>query len=437
MSETAKAEEMLRKWKGDKYTFGTDVLQKVGEYAKEYGSKTILCHSHREWVQSSVKKIKKALEAKEVRYQSVLGARENAPREDLYRISLHIAKFQPDSIIPIGGGSTIDACKAASVLASYSPQEVASVFNVNELTASTIEPFFGVNTVTKIEQETGRKIIPLIAVQTAASSAAHLTKYSNITDPLTGQKKLIVDEAIVPASAIFDFDSTRNSPEDLTIDGGLDGLSHTWEVFMGATGKPYYEMVKNIIITSTRLILKNLLSLREKSDDMDARKAICLGTDLGGYAIMVGGTNGGHLGSFSLVDILSHGRACAILNPYYTVYFCENIQDQLQVIGKIYRENGLISVEIESLDGRELAETVAKGMIVFLDRLGVPKNLNRAGATKEHVTRMLSAAKNPQLKSKLLNMPKPLDPDKGDIDHFMEPILNAAYSGDLSLIKIS
>ena len=42
-----------------------------------------------------------------------------------------------------------------------------------------------------------------------------------------------------------------------------------------------------------------------------AREALCLATDLGGYAIMIGGTNGGHLTSFSLVDILPHGRACA------------------------------------------------------------------------------------------------------------------------------
>jgi len=28
----------------------------------------------------------------------------------------------------------------------------------------------------------------------------------------------------------------------------------------------------------------------------------------GGYAIMIGGTNGGHLTSFSLVDLLPHGR---------------------------------------------------------------------------------------------------------------------------------
>jgi len=43
---------------------------------------------------------------------------------------------------------------------------------------------------------------------------------------------------------------------------------------------------------------------------------VALGTDLGGYAIMVGGTSGPHLNSFSLVKYVSHGRACALMNPY-------------------------------------------------------------------------------------------------------------------------
>ncbi len=33
------------------------------------------------------------------------------------------------------------------------------------------------------------------------------------------------------------------------------------------------------------------------------------GTHLGGYAIMIDGTGGAHLNSFSLADMLSHGRA--------------------------------------------------------------------------------------------------------------------------------
>ena len=66
-----------------------------------------------------------------------------------------------------------------------------------------------------------------------------------------------------------------------------------------------------------------------------------LATDLGGYSIMLGGTNGGHLTSFSLVDILSHGRACAIMNPYYVVFFAPAIEEPLRMVGNILKEAGL------------------------------------------------------------------------------------------------
>jgi alcohol dehydrogenase class IV len=274
----------------------------------------------------------------------------------------------------------------------------------------------------------------VVAVQSASSSAAHLTKYSNITDPVDEQKKLIVDEAITPERAVFDYGVTVGAPRSLTLDGGLDGIAHLWEVFMGATGKPYYEKDKQVASLGLSLIIRNLKPALV--DDVDARVAIGLGTDLGGYSIMIGGTNGPHLGSFSLVDVLSHGRACAVLNPYYTMFFSPNIQDQLLTLGRILRRIGFIgkTINLERLSGEKLGKIVTKGMLEVNVSLGFPTTLQEAGTTKAHLTRMLEAAKNPQLKMKLLNMPVPLDPAKGDIDIYMKGVLEAAFTGDLDKI---
>ena len=55
------------------------------------------------------------------------------------------------------------------------------------------------------------------------------------------------------------------------------------------------------------------------------------------------------------------------------------------------------------------------------------------GFTDAHIGRALSAAKNPQLKMKLENMPIPLNADM--IDRYMGPNLEAARDGDLSRIR--
>lgn len=149
---------------------------------------------------------------------------------------------------------------------------------------------------------------------------------------------------------------------------------------------------------------------------------------------MVGGTNGGHLTSFSLVDILSHGRACAITNPYYTVFFAPAIQEPLKLLGRIYQDAGLTDANIDSLSGRALGEAVAEAMITLQKRIGFPATLDEVdGFTDEHIDRALTAAKNPQLKMKLQNMPIPLTAEM--IDDYMAPILDAARDGDLSRIK--
>jgi alcohol dehydrogenase class IV len=344
-----------------------------------------------------------------------------------------VAKLKPDVLVALGGGSTIDASKAAAILSTYSSKEVARILGAGPEDADSIEPYFGVGNVTKLIEGTRRPIVPIVAVQTAASSAAHLTKYSNITDPVTGQKKLIVDEAIVPPASVFDFRMTLGSPISLTLDGGLDGIAHSWEVFMSASG-PSYEKVKEVAELSIHLIVGGLLRVKKESQDLEGRIALGLGTDLGGYAIMLGGTSGPHLGSFSLIDILSHGRACALLNPYYSVLFAPVIQDQLKVLGTILREAGYIREEIDGLGGRALGMAVAKGMIEFAKDLDFPTTLREAGATRGHLHRMLSAAKNPQLRMKLQNMPIPMNAEKGDVDRLMKPLLEAAFTGDLSLI---
>jgi len=415
--DAKRAEKLLREFKGDSYAFGENALKEIGRFADRIGKNVAIVSGRTGRKSGIVDFVTEALSERGFTVLGVLdGARPNTPKEDVYRLAYQILKLGCDGVIAVGGGSCIDAAKAALVLSSY---------------GGVIDDYFGTGRVT---EKSGGEQIPLIAIQTASSSAAHLTKYSNVTDVMTNQKKLIVDESIIPRAAIFQYDVTKTSPPNLTKDGALDGIAHCWEVWMGSTGKPYYEKVSEVAYTGIRLIVEALPRAVERPDDMEARYALGLGTDMGGYAIMLGGTNGGHLGSFSLVDILTHGRACAILNPYYTVLFSSAIQDQLRRVAPIYVEAGFMPPEKAETSGRPLAEAVAQAMIEFSRSIEFPTTLKEAGATEEHIKKMVEAAKDPQLKMKLQNMPIPMDAEKGDVDRLMKPTLEAAYTGDLSLI---
>jgi alcohol dehydrogenase len=423
MSLKDKARKLLSEFRGDDYASGIGILSEIGDYAEAYGD-SVLIISNDTYLDSAVNEIQKSLKKNKLKLAGnrvFRGADPNAPREDVYRLANYIQIFKPDSIIVVGGGSTIDALKAANVLASlghYSPE---------------IDTYFGTGIVTEALKHSKNHLTPTIAVQTASSSGAHLTKYSNVTDLVSGQKKLIVDQAIIPHKSIFDYQISETMPLKLTVDGAFDGLAHCLEVFYGID-QENYELEKEIASTAVELIVKNTGKLVDNLQDTKAREALGLATDLGAYSIMVGGTNGGHLTSFSLVDVSSHGRACGIMNIYYTVFFAPAIEEQLKVIGDIFERNGYLEENIDELEGRELGEAVARAMIKFAQEINFPTKLSELeGFSDQHIERALKAAKDPQLEMKLKNMPIPLDASL--VDQYMAPILEAAKTGDLSLIK--
>jgi len=420
MSNFEKARSLLHEFKGDAYLFGAGVLPRVGRTVAGSGRRAALVRSTFPGSDDYVRIIRTSLEEAGVALAGeIKGARPNAPREDLSRITDELKALDPDVVVSFGGGSTIDATKAAEVLRTLGGE---------------IDGYFGTGLVTQAVGESGRPLTPHVAIQTVASSAAHLTKYSNITDVATGQKKLIVDVAVVPARPVFDYTVTHSEPLSLTADGALDGVAHALEVLYGAAGKAHYAKVAEIAAESIGLVVNYLPRVMQNPTDAEGREALCLATDLGGYAIMVGGTNGGHLTSFSLVDVLSHGRACAMMNPYYTVLFAPAIEAPLKLVGEIYRDARLTDADIEGLSGRALGVAVAEAMLAFSRRIGFPTTLGEVeGFGQAHIDRALAAAKNPQLKMKLQNMPVPLTADM--VDEYMGPVLEAARDGDLSLIK--
>ncbi len=420
MGDFGNARRLIGQFKGDSYTYGFGVLNQAGTVAAQLGGRAALVQDPFPESQRFLGSVIDSVRAAGVQLAGCIdGAAPNAPREDLARITEQLTGLAPDVIISFGGGSTIDAVKSAEVLRTL---------------GGSIDDYFGMNLVTRALASQKKTLTPHLAIQTAASSGAHLTKYSNITDLKTGQKKLIVDPAVVPARAMFDHEVTLGAPASLTADGALDGVSHALEVLYSAVGKPIYPVMEEVASEAIRLVMQFLPTVLDEPESRQGREALALATDLGAYSIMLGGTNGAHLTSFSLIDILSHGRACIMLNPYYTVFFAPAVEEALRIVARICRDTGYADAQILQLAGRELGEAVARSLMAFERSAGLPATLNEvAGFGPAHIARALSAAKDPQLKMKLENMPVPLTAEK--VDEYMAPVLAAAASGDLAGIR--
>lgn len=409
------AQKLLCDWRGNNYSFGVDVLKNTGEMAGRVGEKILVVANSSAWMAGVLEDVKNSLsKAGLTLLGTVEGCRPNSPYDDVFRVRKDIAEMNPNTLVAVGGGSTIDGVKAAAVLAAF------------DVSDQGVDVFFGIGKVRESINQARRRPCPVVAVQCASGSAAHLTKYSNITDFSTNQKKLIIDDVIIPSAAVFDYSATLSAGRDLTLDGAFDGIAHLLEVFFGAKAETI-DRIEPIALCGLELIISALPEAVNAPKNLNARVGLGLGTDLGGYAIMVGSTNGPHLNSFSLVDVMPHGRACALLLPYYTVLFSRAIQRQLESIAPILHRCGYM--EKSSADGRDVALALQN----LARTVGFPTRLSEvSGVSEEHIYRMLKAAQDPALVSKLQNMPIPISP--GEVEKYMRPLLSAAFAGNLDSV---
>jgi alcohol dehydrogenase class IV len=413
---------LLKEWKGGRYISGCNALDKIPQLLGNAQSIHIVAGKNVRKcglldkllfvINSSNKKVTAVSE----------GAGPNSPDRDVLQVALDIKKSKPDLVISFGGGSVVDAVKGAIVSASL---------------GGTLEDYFGTGLVTQKINKSQKKLIPHLAIMTASASASHLTKYANITILQTMQKKLIIDDAIIPDSAVYDYHISETMSPDFTNTGAFDGIGHLSEVYYGyPENGPHFKLISKLAAIGIPLICRGLLKLLHNRNDLSARIDLGLGTDLGGYAIMLGSTNGPHLNSFSLVDLMDHGKAVALLQPYYGCYFARAIPDRIRSLCKIYESLGLTDLDqsLDSVDDTHLGNFYASTLINLMKQVAFPSCFNEfSGFNQNYIEKMLSAAKNPQLESKLKAMPVVFTIDH--VDSEMRKILQSAMNGDLSLLK--
>ncbi|TAM12808.1 MAG: iron-containing alcohol dehydrogenase [Nevskiaceae bacterium] len=142
------------------------------------------------------------------------------PTDASFKAAIAAARdIHPDGFISLGGGSTIDTCKAANL---YTAQPAEFLDYVNA-------PIGG-----------GRKVAgalkPHIACPTTSGTGSEVTGVA-VFDLLSLKAKTgIASPRLRPSEALIDPDCTRSLPSQVVACSGLDVLSHALESY---TARPY------------------------------------------------------------------------------------------------------------------------------------------------------------------------------------------------------
>ena len=197
-----------------------------------------------------------------------------------------------DSIIAIGGGSSMDTAKAIGIIITNPEfEDVRSLEGV---------------------APTKNHAVKTIAVPTTAGTAAEVTINYVITDVEKERKFVCVDEHDIPEYAVVDPEMMSTMPKGLTAATGMDALTHAIE---GYTTRGAWELSDMFHLEAIRLIAKNLRGA------VANEKEGCEGMALGQYIAGMGFSNVGLGIDHAMAHTLSahydtpHGVACAMFLP--------------------------------------------------------------------------------------------------------------------------
>ena len=144
-----------------------------------------------------IAKVEDALKKSDIQYDIFDGVEMNPSLESVKKALDQVIDFSPETIIAVGGGSTLDSAKAVRYFLKRT----------------------GID-------------IPVIAIPTTSGTGSEVTSYAVITDTVNSVKIPIKDEEMMPKIAILDPEFTRTLPKSVVADGGIDALTHAIEGYI-------------------------------------------------------------------------------------------------------------------------------------------------------------------------------------------------------------
>lgn len=198
-----------------------------------------------------------------------------------------------DSIIAVGGGSSIDTAKALGARIANPKKSLSKMKGILRVR---------------------RRIPLLIAIPTTAGTGSETTLAAVIVDKETRHKYAINDFHLIPRYAVLEPEMTRSLPPSLTSTTGMDALTHAVEAYIG---KSNHRMTKIEAKIAVRLIINNIESAYRDGNDMEARSAMLRASYLAGCSFTRSYVGYVHAVAHSLGGKynIPHGYANAVILP--------------------------------------------------------------------------------------------------------------------------
>jgi alcohol dehydrogenase len=263
--------------------------------------------------------------------------------DDLQAQSARLRAEHPDTLIALGGGSTIDTAKALARLLSEA--EGTSLMSLLREGATATAA-----------------AVPVVAIPTTAGTGAEVTPFGTVWDHDAKVKYSIAGEDLYPELAILDPELTRELPAEVTVASGLDAISHALESTWNRNATP---VTLGLATKSLQLSMRSLAAVNENPGDIAARAGMMQASMLAGLAISQSRTALAHSISYPLTATydLPHGLACSFTLPALLAFNAASDDGRLADLAR--------ALGYSDTDG------LARDLTRLFERLGVGGYLSR------------------------------------------------------------
>ena len=327
---------------------GAGAIHEIVGEVKGRGLKKALVCSDTDLVRFGVtKRVLDVLEGAGLAYELYSDIKPNPTIENVQSGVSAFKKSGADYLIAIGGGSSMDTCKAIGIIIAN--PEFADVRSL-EGVAPTKHPS-----------------MPIIAIPTTAGTAAEVTINYVITDVEKKRKFVCVDVHDIPVVAIIDPEMMSTMPKGLTAATGMDALTHAIE---GYITKAAWEMTDMFHLKAIELISKSLRGA--VANTKEGREGMALGQYIAGMGFSNVGLGIVHSMAHALGAVYDtpHGVANAILLPTVMEYNAPATGEKYRDIAKAMGVEGT-----EKMTQAEYRKAAVDAVRQLSKDVGIPQDL--------------------------------------------------------------